>query len=365
MATILRPETTDAARRFRPPDAGALVQATVLECASRLAEELGCPDAILLRARAALLAARRGNSTRMPMDAFARYLNELAEATHCDHFGLLLGSRFHPGDLGAYGYILLNSPTIGHALKNGVRYMDFHQQGVTARIAYAAGGRIEVSYTASGLDPAHRRQDAECSLGSIQSVLSQAAGYNVRPLDVRFQHQAPDDVSFHSNFFRCPVSFAQEDNVISFPHDIMRKPIPKSDPRLLAILTRHVKSEMESLPNSKSQLEQIRWAIRHLLPKAALSLENVSSLCGVTKRTMQRRLAAKGTGFDDIVDQIRRGIFDEMLGSGKYSTREIAEALGFSDSSGLIKARRRWTAAKRKAKRATIGTRKQPVRMAS
>lgn len=63
---------------------------------------------------------------------------------------------------------------------------------------------------------------------------------------------------------------------------------------------------------------------------------------GQTPRTVQRRLAAEGTTFREVLDAARRRRAEAMLAEGTpFAT--VADALGFSGVRSFRRAHRRWT----------------------
>src|SRR5512138_9829 len=63
------------------------------------------------------LEAFRNPETRIAFEALGRLLDESAAATGCEHFGLRVGERFELEGLGAIGYLMRNSATVGDALR--------------------------------------------------------------------------------------------------------------------------------------------------------------------------------------------------------------------------------------------------------
>jgi hypothetical protein len=53
---------------------------------------------------------------RIGMQALGRLLECCAAVTNCSHFGLLVGERFDLKGLGAIGYLMRNSPSIGEGV---------------------------------------------------------------------------------------------------------------------------------------------------------------------------------------------------------------------------------------------------------
>jgi hypothetical protein len=54
---------------------------------------------------------------RIPYATMGALFEEAAQRTGCPHFGFLCGRTWHLRDLGLVGEIVLNSPTVGRALR--------------------------------------------------------------------------------------------------------------------------------------------------------------------------------------------------------------------------------------------------------
>ncbi len=72
-------------------------------------------------------------------------------------------------------------------------------------------------------------------------------------------------------------------------------------------------------------------------------LNDVASALEVHPQTLRRRLAAEGTTFKDIKNQVRRDTALHFLGKQGISIEEISYRAGFSESSAFIRAFKGWT----------------------
>jgi AraC-like DNA-binding protein len=63
---------------------------------------------------------------------------------------------------------------------------------------------------------------------------------------------------------------------------------------------------------------------------------------GVTPRTLQRRLAAEGTTYDDLRDEARKQAAETFLADPALSIAEIAYLLGYAEPTAFHRAFRRW-----------------------
>ena len=63
----------------------------------------------------------------------------------------------------------------------------------------------------------------------------------------------------------------------------------------------------------------------------------------MTTPTLHRRLREEGTSFQQLKDQCRKNAAINYLASGDYTTAQLAELMGFSDSSTFHRAFKKWT----------------------
>lgn len=116
------------------------------------------------------------------------------------------------------------------------------------------------------------------------------------------------------------------------------------------LLPPHLKSQPEKIQLHFSDSEAARTpldALHHVLlanlhdPK--LNAERVASLCGVSKRTLARRLSQMGSSLKAEIDKLRQQQATTELLSGNRSVASIGASVGYPDSTVFIRAFRRWT----------------------
>jgi AraC-like DNA-binding protein len=91
-----------------------------------------------------------------------------------------------------------------------------------------------------------------------------------------------------------------------------------------------------------SWTSQVRDIVRRQLRDIS-ELNDVAVTLEVHPQTLRRRLAAEGTTFKDIKNQVRRDTALHFLGKQGLSIEEISHRAGFSESSAFIRAFKGWT----------------------
>ncbi|MDE1172755.1 MAG: AraC family transcriptional regulator [Parvibaculaceae bacterium] len=322
--------------------AQALIFGIVFDRAIGLAIEMGLRPEHFFETISLPPLAPQPTGSRVPLKQLARFLTWAAEASGDDSFGLKLGARFQASDLGAYGYLLLNSSTLGDAMALAQRFIDYQQQGDAFDWKITADGYFEIRYDVQGLEEHFRRHDTECTLAIFHAVAQRLAGRALRPVEVRVQHADKEVERRLTEHFGCHVAYGDRDNALRYEALNLAQPIQGADPKLLLILTQYVEQELEGLPPPGDDLGRIRWAIRRGLSTGRVNVEMVGQQCRLGTRTLQRRLAGYGLTFSGLVDLVRQEVDAELKKSGHRSQSEIAELLGFGDASALSKARHRW-----------------------
>jgi len=87
----------------------------------------------------------------------------------------------------------------------------------------------------------------------------------------------------------------------------------------------------------------LRWTIAAMLGPDEVSIDAVAGATGMTRRTLQRRLAAQGHTFSDLLDATRRDLAMRLLTEGAAPFGEVAARLGYANGPALTRAVLRWT----------------------
>jgi AraC-like DNA-binding protein len=301
----------------------------------------GSPDGILkaagLEPRA--LADRDGF---MPALNFAAALDRAAEVTGDDCFGLHFGEQYHPKEIGALTYVVLNSPTIAVAFGNVARYLRVHNEA--ARVSFTCGGRF--AYLRHGLPDipfSIRRQHQEYSLAVGIGALRLMAGTEWAPVEVQFEHAAPPDTAEHTRVFGAPVAFGCKGNAFVIERDFCAREIPAADRRLYGVLERQLDRLLDEAPPDDGLQSRVRRAVARAVRHGDPPLAQVAAAVGCTPRTLQRRLREAGTDFKALVDDTRHRLAMRHLRQRRHTLTDIAYLLGYSEVSAFNRAFRRWT----------------------
>lgn len=316
----------------------AFIQSVTLDRAMDFARGLGL-DPLPFSRRNGLPPDGSAAVSRVANSLFADFLLYAAGALDDPHFGLKAGAAFHPSDLGAFGYLLMNAPSASEGLREAERLFAFQQDGGFFRTRRETAGEITLLYDGGDLSEGPARQDAECGLAMIHAINRRLIARRLTPRQIRLRALGPRTDKALEEHFGCPVEFGCPDNAIVYDADLLAEPIRNADPRLYRILSDFISREIADLPDRQDLIAEARWRIRRLMPEGRARLSVVASDMGDSPRTLQRRLKVQGATFAALVNAVRLETWkSEAEGS---NGRELAASLGFSDESAFYKWRSR------------------------
>ncbi|MCB1471573.1 MAG: AraC family transcriptional regulator [Rhodobiaceae bacterium] len=280
---------------------------------------------------------------KLRLSDFCTLFEQASKRTRFDNFGLWFGNQFQPRDLGLWGYAAVSSPTLGSALENLVGLFGYHQEQSSMRLGRAKNGLMALQYRIEAPDIMQRRQDAELSLGMFLNVMREALGSGWTPEEVHLEHARPVDCDEHERAFGAPVYFAQPYNALLFRSELLQRPMPHGDPKLMALMRICLQQLGERKDRPAELSDRVRAAVRARLPEGYPSLESVADELRMSTGAIQRGLAQQGTSFKDIVERTRREMALTYLGQRHLPISEISFLLGYSELSAFSRAVRRWS----------------------
>ncbi|MGB7951104.1 MAG: AraC family transcriptional regulator [Candidatus Binatia bacterium] len=278
----------------------------------------------------------------IPCSVFARMLEEAARATGDPFFGLHFGERFNPKNIGPLTYVVLNSPTIAVADEHVARYFQLYNQAAKAFFT-VEGQRAYLQSVLVDLDIRTPRQQNEYGMVIRLNTIRMMVGSQWAPIEVRFAHEAPEDVSEHLRIFGAPVLFGYSTNAFVIEREFLERQIPAADRRLYRIMKRYLEQVLAEMPPEDGLLASVRRGIAESMREGEPNLARVAKKMAMSPRTLQRQLKERDMEFKKLVENTRRQFALNYLKNRRNTLTEIAFLLGYSEASAFTRAFRRWT----------------------
>jgi AraC-like DNA-binding protein len=233
-------------------------------------------------------------------------------------------------------YLVVTTDTVEGALEQLVRY--FHLVNAPFRVGLADDGDIVrlVIHAANTFA-------AEYEASILVHHLREETERRLRPVSVNLQHQ-PENRADLERLLGCPVRAPSPWTGVEFSKESLRLPLRRRDPALRAILEGHAASvaTRSSTSEDRSTVARVRSALASRLPRGVPEIGAIARQLAISPRTLQRRLAAEGVSYQQLVDLVRREAAERLLADGSVAIGEVGYLLGFSEASAFHRAFKRW-----------------------
>jgi AraC-like DNA-binding protein len=279
----------------------------------------------------------------VPLDKHCRILELAARRTDDDYVGLNIGCQVHPRDMGPLGYTILNSPDVNAALQSFVRYLRVYARGCKFDLVVdGESAYFNYSYTFTEPCAIERRQEAECTLAMVKRTLEVITSKKLELEAVGFEHPKPEHSVKHEQVFAAPLYFSQQVNFLKFKSSLLQREAAHAEHRLFEVLEKHLAEVITTQVEEDDLVTKVGNTIAQSLSNGVPSIDEVAATLFMTKRTLQRRLAAEGVLYNEFADGIRRKLAIQYVENTKMPLTEVAFLLGYSHISAFSRAFRRW-----------------------
>ena len=244
------------------------------------------------------------------------------------------------GSLGVVRYAMMACPTLLVALERLVRYMNVVSNAATFALTEDAEGCwFELGHR--GGERPVPRQRAEFGMLTVLRSCSWFTGRELTAEVVEFVYPSPADPQPHRQAFGCPVVFGQPANRARLRSTDLALPLSARDPAMAVLHEQLVEDELERLEGARTS-RQVRRILEARVLHPEPRREHVAAALSLSDRTLQRRLQAEGTSFQQLLDDTRRERAQRYLRKPNNSLKLVADLLGFEDQSNLFRACKRW-----------------------
>lgn len=316
---------------------GKWVRSGALAGAIDLVAELG-GDFGALAAEAGLRADLLGNPD-MPIDVAAvpRFLDLASERLRCPSFSLRLGQKQDMSLFGSLAPLIRNAATVGELTRNLVHLFPLHTQGAIVDLSREGDGALVNYELAADVHPSHRHV-VELGFSILVAEICRHCP-EWKPDHIAFRHAAPPDRRWHDRLLGPNLLFNADRNALLLDAALLTHPLRSAEAP-----ARGNAAPLDGIgaPLAPLMPFETERLVRASLPHRLLTLADAAKLLGLSRRSLQRRLAASATNFEAIVDAVRSDLALAYLRDSSLTVAQVTEILRFSETSALSRAVRRW-----------------------
>jgi len=255
-----------------------------------------------------------------------------------------VGSRLHLSAYGMYGYALMCSPTMREFFDFAVRY---HQLATpTLQLGWRLEGDLAIwEFTEIYRDVMSNdlrnfliRQQMAQNFTHVRDV----AGANLTPLRALFGLSDGGHAARDEEKLLCPCFYDQPVHELHYPATILDQ-APELGNRLTRTMLENTCDRLIGQAKMTTGVAGEVYQLLMMSPNQFPSMDAIAVQMGMTERTLRRRLRDEGRSYADIIDEVRKKLAMEYLTATRMSVDDVAWKIGFSDSSNLRRAVKRWT----------------------
>lgn len=276
---------------------------------------------------------------QVPFSALLNLLERASQLARCPHLGLLLGARCDHRALGAIGTMMSHAPTLGDALRDYGAVQLGYSQGATVYLQ-RFGTDYALGYGMYDRTSRGSQQLYDLAIAAGCNFVRSITGGRARPLRALLSRRAPPDPKIYASILRLPLAFDQEQTCLMIAGGDMELALPKAD----AAAYQRLREWAQHMANDK--LGDIAARVRHILRPQLLfgegSRDAVARKLGLSGRTLTRHLAAAGTSFEVIKDEVRFAVARELLLLTDLPVGQIGACLSYTTQSAFNHAFQRW-----------------------
>jgi AraC-like DNA-binding protein len=253
---------------------------------------------------------------------------------------LELAATLDARELGIYGYLIANSPTIGALFEAVEHYQPIFMRGMRFKTR-VIGEVCDIQWRIFRPHCNGVRQDVEFTLAALLNILRDQLGEDLTPLRMLFAHEPVEPTARYREFFGVDVEFGASSNSLIVPQELLATPLADGDPRLLAVLKQQADNLLERWASRGSLIDHVKLLIATSLENDSGGVERLSGQLYVTSRTLNRWLTRAGTSYQKLREEVILKLARESLARSDASITAIAGKLGYSESSAFVRAFKR------------------------
>lgn len=319
-----------------------MIRAASLTGFGPLVEELGGDPEALLSPFGLSLELLADDDALVPITAHDLMLDAAAEQLVCPDLGLRLARRQDLGILGPLAVAIEASSTAGSALACVSRYLFVHSPAL--RIAadpdpWGMPGVVALTYGKDVAESPYSPQATELGLGLFHHVAGALVDAEALR-SVEIPHAPISPVADYVAYFGADVKFDRPVAALRVGRRALDDGFATADEVIRRTAVAHLASTYRD-PRATTA-GRTRHALARTLATGRPALRTTARLLAVHPRTLQRRLAAEGTTFETVLDEVRRDTAHRLITTTDLPLTQVSALVGLGEQSSLSHAVRRW-----------------------
>lgn len=276
----------------------------------------------------------------VPLEDICRVFDAASDMTDDPCFGIHYGEAYPMGGSGVHGQLILSAPSVGDMLKSAIAYAELTISPMTSGL-HEDANETTYLFTIPGAGGGQTFARFGAFLqATLVTRIRRAVGASWHPIRTTFVHKCPTD-NVRREYVRVfgeNIAFEAASLSVTMANETFRHPNPVEIEGLHGTVQQVADRELGARREATGFSGQvIRMILQHLNDEKSIHLDAIASALGTSSRSLQLRLKQEGVTFEQVVNNVRLRMAEEMLGGTTLPLGEIAHRLGFAELSGFTR----------------------------
>ncbi|WP_339540880.1 AraC family transcriptional regulator [Pseudomonas sp. RA_5y_Pfl1_P24] len=276
---------------------------------------------------------------RVSATTYARLWRLLARRMDDEFFGMD-PRKLRSGSLAFLCRASMAQPTLGASLETGLGFLSLMLERMPAQLVRQQS-LAEIVLLEPEPEP-NRAFTYFTYWMIVHGVACWLAGRRIPILAIELRCSKPDFCDDYQVMFSDNLRFDRPRTRMIFSADYLDLPIKRSVQELKRFLAHAPANILVKYRDPDSLATRIKHDLRQMPPETWPETEGLAASLCISASTLRRRLAEEGQTYQGLKDSVRKELAIVWLAEPQISFAEIAERLGFADTSSFYKAFRKW-----------------------
>ncbi len=279
-------------------------------------------------------------SARVPATAYARLWRLLARRLDDEFFGMD-PRKLRSGSLAFLCRASLAQPTLAASLDTALAFLSLMLERMPAQ-RVRQQSLAEIVLLEPDVEP-NRAFTYFTYWMIVHGVACWLVGRRIPILAIELRCPRPDFCADYQVMFSDNLRFDRPRTRMIFSADCLDLPIKRSPEELKRFLAHAPANILVKYRDPDSLASRIKHDLRQLPADTWPETEGLAASLCISASTLRRRLAHEGQTYQGLKDSVRKELAIVWLAEPQISFAQIAERLGFADTSSFYKAFRKWS----------------------
>ncbi len=280
--------------------------------------------------------AARAHLTTREFFAFWRVVEQVSGRRD---LGLRLGSEASPHQLDVASLAALHAPNLGEALKKLARYKRLVCPEEIEMAIVDGEARIRFHWILA--DEEIPLLIVDGAFATVVAIAHRGTGRRIVPRRVELTRRRADEQTL-TRHFGCEIHFDAPLDLLVLEERALAEPFLTHNEDLLAVMLPGLEAAVAEHGPTRTVADDVRMILGRRMHGERPTVEKIADEMRMSPRTLQRRLEAVGTTYQELLDEVRRQSARRLLSNTDLDTSEVAFLLGFEELNSFTRAFHTW-----------------------